>query len=86
MTHHIRSKAAEMGFPRLATISRNEVYCILEKSHIKPFKIKYYCEKKDPEFDSKMHNLLLLYKKLALQFDADGKPMPDEDGEYVHVL
>ncbi len=86
LTNHIRSKAVEAGFPRLATISRNEVYTILEKSRIKPFKIKYYCEKKDPDFESKMHNLLLLYKKLSMQFDADGKLLPAEDGTYVHVL
>ena len=30
--------------------------------------------------------LLLLYKKLSMQFDADGKLLPAEDGEYIHVL
>ncbi|MBR4537057.1 MAG: hypothetical protein IKO62_10490, partial [Bacteroidales bacterium] len=40
----------------------------------------------DPDFESKMHNLLLLYKKLSMQFDADGKLLPAEDGTYVHVL
>lgn len=83
---HIRNNAEEAVFPRLASISTNEVYQILEKSKIKPFRIKYYCVKKDPEFDSKMQNLLLLYKQLSMQFDDDGKLMPMEDGQYVHVL
>ena len=86
MTNHIRSKAVEAGFPRLATISRNEVCTILEKGRIKPFKMKYYCEKKTLNFESKMHNLLLLYKKLSIQYDAHGKLLPAEDGEYIHVL
>ena len=86
LTAHIRNNAVEAGFPRLATISVNEVFQILEKSKIKPFRIKYYCQRKDPEFDTKMRNLLLLYKQLSMQFDDDGKLIPMEDGQYVHVL
>ena len=34
-----------------------------------------------------MHNVLLVYKQLSMQFDADGNFVPwPEDGEHVHVL
>lgn len=75
LTKYVRKAAADAGFPRLSTVSENEVFRILEKSKIKPFRIKYYCERRDPDFDSKMRNLLLLYKKLSMGSEGD-----------VHVL
>ena len=60
---------------------------ILEEAEIKPYRIKYYCENRDPEFDGKMHNVLLVYKQLSMQFDKDGNFVPwPEDGEHIHVL
>lgn len=38
------------------------VHGILDETEINPFRIKYYCENRDPDFDSKMHNVLLVYK------------------------
>ena len=75
LTKHIRTHAREAG-----------VYKILGKSTIKPFRIQYYCERLDPDFDQKMHNILLVYKQLSLQFDKDGKLLPFEDGQSTHVL
>ena len=44
-------------------------------------------ENRDPDFDQKMHNVLLVYKQLSLQFDETGQLLPlDEDGQVVHVL
>ncbi len=87
LTKHIRSHAAEAGFERLSKISSSSVYRILDKSNIKPFRIQYYCERRDPEFDSKMHNVLLVYKQLSLQFDENGGLLPfDGTGPQAHVL
>ena len=59
----------------------------VEEADIKPNKITYYCENRDPDFDQKMHNVLLVYKQLSLQFDEHGQLLPlDEDGQVVHVL
>lgn len=34
-----------------------------------------------------MHNLLLVYKQLLIQFDENGKLFPfDEDNQTVHIL
>ena len=60
---------------------------ILEEADIKPNKITYYCENRDPDFDQKMHNVLLVYKQLSLQFDKKGQLLPFcEDDQVVHVL
>lgn len=86
LTKHIRAHAREAGYERLSTITESGVYKILDKSNIKPFRIQYYCERRDPDFDQKMHNILLVYKQLSLQFDKDGKLLPFEDGQITHVL
>lgn len=87
LTKHINKFAEEAGHIRLSTISQSKVRTILEEADIKPNKITYYCENRDPDFDQKMHNVLLVYKQLSLQFDENGKLLPfDDDNQTVHVL
>ena len=87
LTKHINKCAEEAGHIRLSTISQSKVRTILEEAEIKPNKIRYYCEKRDPDFDEKMHNVLLVYKQLSFQFDENGQLLPfDEDEQAVHVL
>ena len=87
LTSHINKSAEAAGYIRLSTIHKSTVHSILDKAEIKPFKIKYYCENRDPDFDTKMHNVLLVYKQLSMQFDEDGQLIPwEEDKEVVHVL
>ena len=59
---------------------------ILKRNDIKPFKIKYYCEKRDPEFETKMHDVLVVYKQVSMQFDADGNIIVPEEGPMVHTI
>ena len=87
LTKHINKYAEEAGHVRLSTISQSKVRTILEEADIKPNKITYYCENRDPDFDQKMHNVLLVYKQLSLQFDEEGNYIGiGEDGENVHVI
>lgn len=87
LTSHINKNAESAGHTRLSTIHKSTVHTILDEAEIKPFRIKYYCENRDPEFDSKMHNVLLVYKQLSMQFDEAGNLIPwEDDTEVVHVL
>ena len=87
LTKHINKFAEEAGHARLSTISQSKVRTILEEADIKPNKIKYYCENRDPDFDRKMHNVLLVYKQLSLQFDENGELLPfGDDDQIIHVL
>lgn len=87
LTSHINKNAEAAGYTRLSTIHKSTVHSILDEAEIKPFRIKYYCENRDPDFDSKMHDVLLVYKQLSMQFDEDGHLIPwAEDKEFVHVL
>lgn len=87
LTSHINKTAEAAGFVRLSTIHKSTVNTILDEADIKPHKITYYCENRDSDFDSKMHNVLLVYKQLSFQFDESGSFIPFEaDGQMVHVL
>ncbi len=87
LTEHINKNAETAGYIRLSTIHKSTIHTILDEADIKPFRIKYYCENRDPDFDSKMHNVLLVYKQLSMQFDEDGNLIPwEEDGTIIHVL
>lgn len=85
LTEHIHKTAETAGYLRLSTIHKSTVNSILDEADIKPHKITYYCENRDPEFDVKMHNVLLVYKLLQLQFDEDGMLITSADNP-LHVL
>ena len=85
LTSHINKTAEAAGYTRLSTIHKSTVNTILDEADINPHKITYYCENRDPDFDSKMHNVLLVYKQLEMQFDESGKLIISEDTP-IHVL
>jgi len=80
LTSHINKTAEAAGYTRLSTVNT-----ILDETDIKPHKITYYCENRDPDFDSKMHNVLLVYKQLEMQFNESGELIVSDDSP-VHVL
>lgn len=87
LTSHINTTAEAAGYTRLSTVHKSTVRNILDAAEIKPYRIRYYCENRDPEFETKMHNVLLVYKQLSFRFDEDGRFIPwEDDEEVVHVL
>ncbi len=83
---HIQDNAQEAGYPRLKTLTRSMLQKILKRSDIKPFKIKYYCERRDPDFEDKMHDVLVVYKQVSMQFDEKGRIIIPEDKPMVHTI
>lgn len=81
----INSIAETEGHPRMATVAETTLRKILSNARIKPFQVSYYCERRDPEFDAKMHDVLVIYKQIEMQFDKDGKLIPFEK-DAVHTL
>jgi len=79
LTSYLNGKAEESGYIRLSTISKSSVQKILEEAKIKPHRIRYYCEKRDPEFEAKMNDVLVVYKQVEMQFDEQGNLLPFED-------
>lgn len=87
LTSHIQQTAEAAKHPRLSTISKTKIVTILNEAEIKPFRIKYYCEKRDPEFETKKHNILVLYKQISMRFDEAGALIPyEEDEPETHTI
>ena len=71
----------------MATASTSTIRTILRDAQLNPHKITYYCEKRDPNFNQKMHDVLVIYKQLELRFDEEGTFIPFAEGETpVHTL
>lgn len=68
---HIQQTCTEAGYPNLATVVPSTVNTILNDAAIKPHKIRYYLEKRDPDFDRKMDDVLIVYKQIELQFESN---------------
>ena len=62
--------ATGAGFPRLANAGKSTVWRILDGNDIKPHKIRYSLEKRDPELDRKMQEVLRVYRDVSL--DTEG--------------
>lgn len=83
---HIQAHAEEAGYPRLKTVTKPWLQKYLKKMDIKPFRIKYYLERKDPDFEDKMHDVLLVYKQVEMQFGEDGTVIIPESGHLTHTV
>jgi transposase len=74
---HARAHCREAGHPSLLQIGRGTVSKILTKSEIRPHRINYYLERRDPEFDAKMAQVLYVYREVQLLSEkADGDAGP----------
>ena len=78
LAEHIRDSAPAAGYACLARLAQGTLCKILAKQEIKPHKVKYYLERRDPEFDAKMAEVLSVYREVEQLKQAperqDGKP------------
>lgn len=73
LARHVRKKAAEAGYPALAKAGKATVQRILAAQPLQPHKVKYYLERRDPLFEQKMREVLLVYREVDMQNEAAGK-------------
>ncbi len=66
LAKYIRDNCTSAGYVSLIKTGKSFLNNVLSKSNIKPHKVSYYLEKKDPEFDVKMASILHVYKEVAL--------------------
>ena len=67
LAKHVRKEAVAAGWPRLAEAEKMTVWRILNEHELKPHRIRYYLEKRDPDFDRKMSEVLMVYRQVSLQ-------------------
>lgn len=67
LAQHVRKHAAAAGHASLARASKATVQRILSAQPLQPHKVAYYLQRRDPAFESKMRDVLLVYQEVALQ-------------------
>lgn len=66
LSKHAKKFGPQNGHICLKNLARGTVSKILKTAKIRPHKISYYCERRDPNFDEKMTQVLLVYKQVEL--------------------
>jgi len=66
LAEHVRQVAIATGHPGLARAGKATVQRILDQEELQPHKIRYYLERRDPDFEAKMRQVLLVYRELSL--------------------
>jgi transposase len=66
LTEHVRREAVAAGHGDLARLSRSKLHKVLAQGELKPHKVRYYVERRDPEFEQKMAAVLHVYKEVEI--------------------
>ena len=66
LARHAREHGAEEGHSCLSKLAQGTLCNILNEQEIKPHKIRYYLERRDPEFKAKMAEVLCVYREVKL--------------------
>jgi len=64
LASHVRQHCTTQGYPSLQRLARGTVSKILRQSQVRPHKISYYLERRDPDFESKMAQVLYVYREV----------------------
>jgi len=63
---HVRKHCVDAAHPSLTALSRSKLHRILTQGEIRPHKVRYYVERRDPEFERKMIEVLHVYKEVEI--------------------
>jgi transposase len=66
LAKHIRKHCGELGHPSLGQLGRGTVSKILAAHPVRPHKLEYYLERRDPEFEAKMIEVLHVYREVGV--------------------
>jgi transposase len=66
LARHVREHCAAAGHPSLLRVGRGTVSKILTRGQVRPYKIRYYLERRDPDFETKMAQVLYVYKEVQI--------------------
>lgn len=64
LARYVRKRCRRAGHPSLQKVGSGTVCKILNRNTIKPHRISYYLERRDPDFDRKMKAVLDIYQKV----------------------
>ena len=74
LARHVREHAVAAGHPSLRRIVQGTVCKILAAHEVKPHKVRYYLERRDEAFETKMAEVLCVYREVAVLKRSEGAP------------
>jgi transposase len=75
LARHVREHAEMAGHPCLTRLVQGTVCKILDEQEVKPHKVRYYLERRDEAFETKMAEVLCVYREVAvLRASEDVQP------------
>ena len=85
LARHAQEHGPAEGHPCFQKVSQGTVCKILNEQEIKPHKVRYYLERRDPEFKEKMAEVLCVYRevKILKETAAASKTQP---GDAVAII
>src|SRR6201993_1739522 len=85
LARHAREHGPAEGHLCLAKVVQGTVCKILNEQEVKPHKVRYYLERRDPEFKAKMAEVLCIYRevKIIKETAAAAKQKPSDAGAIV---
>jgi transposase len=66
LARHVRAHAVAAGHSCLGNIAQGTVCKILARHDVKPHKVRYYLERRDKAFETKMADVLCVYREVAI--------------------
>jgi hypothetical protein len=73
LAQHVRREAIRAGHPSLSRAVKATVQRILAEQPLHPERVRYYLEKRDPAFEVRMRDVLMVYQEVALQNQAQSR-------------
>jgi len=70
LARHVREHGPAAGHASLGRLAQGTLCNILNEQEIKPHKVRYYLERRDPEFKQKMAEVLCVYREVKLIKEA----------------
>jgi transposase len=85
---HARKHGPEAGHPCLAMLGRGTVSKLLTGAELRPHKIDYYLERRDPEIDPKMAQILMVHREIQVLQEKlqSGDKAGTDEGQLLAVL
>jgi len=78
LARHAREHGPAVGHDCLARLAQGTVCKILNRQALKPHKVRYYLERRDAEFETKMAEVLCVYREVAILKNTAASQKPSQ--------
>jgi len=82
LAQHTRQHAPQAGHECLHNAAKATIQRILKEYPIQPHKVRYFTENRDPEFEKKMQDVLVIYQEVNIQNE---RPTSSQDLPIITV-